>query len=614
MTEIFHSQTSQPLEGVDVEFGARDDPFAQREGKYLTWRNVQMKVTSKEKGKSDKVILKDVFGQVPAQQTTAIMGPSGSGKTSLLNVLSGRSVTRSKLTVSCDVRLNNCAVNPASLEIRQQIAFVSQDDSLHIASTPRESLRFSAKLRLSKETTDDELDRLTTQMLKELGLCDCADTIVGGALLKGISGGERKRTSVGVELVTKPSMVFLDEPTSGLDSFSALQLCQVLKKMSNAGASVMFTIHQPASDIFESFDHLILLNKGRVMYNGSVQDVPDYFGTRQQPLPPKYNPADWIMIVAQSVPDKDLEKLGFYENDTTDQIEPSTVLEKIVLGKPSQSANHVGVGVQIRLLLKRDFAAMRRDPRVLGFRLFLTSFMSLLTGCIFFKVGNTDPAVNENIQSQFGAEIIVLMVSMFGTALPSLIVFPQERPVFLREFSTNHYTTVAYFMSRLVVEGLLTAIQMFLLALVSYFMMQFQLGFGWHYLIIYSLAMTSTAIAVMIGSGVHDAGSAIEFLPMVFVPQILFAGFFIKPSIIPVWLRWLQYVMPLTYGVKLHVERNFNRNCGSPLGDVNCQKLLSNLNVVASDVWWYWVVMLSLFVVFRCTGLFLLRRKANTFF
>ena len=376
----------------------------------------------------------------------------------------------------------------------------------------------------------------------------------------------------------------------------------------------MFTIHQPASDIFESFDHLILLNKGRVMYNGSVQDVPDYFGTRQQPLPPKYNPADWIMIVAQSVPDKDLEKLGFYENDTTDQIEPSTVLERIVLGKPSQSANHVGVGVQIRLLLKRDFAAMRRDPRVLGFRLFLTSFMSLLTGCIFFKVGNTDPAVNENIQSQFGAEIIVLMVSMFGTALPSLIVFPQERPVFLREFSTNHYTTVAYFMSRLVVEGSLTAIQMFLLALVSYFMMQFQLGFGWHYLIIYSLAMTSTAIAVMIGSGVHDAGSAIEFLPMVFVPQILFAGFFIKPSIIPVWLRWLQYVMPLTYGVKLHVEKNFNRNCGSPLGDVNCQKLLSNLNVVASDVWWYWVVMLSLFVVFRCTGLFLLRRKANTFF
>jgi ABC-type multidrug transport system permease subunit len=206
------------------------------------------------------------------------------------------------------------------------------------------------------------------------------------------------------------------------------------------------------------------------------------------------------------------------------------------------------------------------------------------------------------------------MVSMFGTALPSLIVFPQERPVFLREFSTNHYTTVAYFMSRLVVEGSLTAIQMFLLALVSYFMMQFQLGFGWHYLIIYSLAMTSTAIAVMIGSGVHDAGSAIEFLPMVFVPQILFAGFFIKPSIIPVWLRWLQYVMPLTYGVKLHVEKNFNRNCGSPLGDVNCQKLLSNLNVVASDVWWYWVVMLSLFVVFRCTGLFLLRRKANTFF
>lgn len=87
----------------------------------------------------------------------------------------------------------------------------------------------------------------------------------------------------------------LDEPTSGLDSFSAVQLCQVLKKVANAGSSVLFTIHQPSSEIFNSFDHLILMNKGRVMYQGPVAAVPDYFEARGHANPPHYNPADWIM-------------------------------------------------------------------------------------------------------------------------------------------------------------------------------------------------------------------------------------------------------------------------------------------------------------------------------
>ena len=95
-------------------------------------------------------------------------------------------------------------------------------------------------------------------MLAELGLTSCADAIIGGALIKGVSGGERKRTSVGVELVVKPAICFLDEPTSGLDSYSALAVCQVLKKVAKAGASVLFTIHQPSSEIFNSFDHLFL--------------------------------------------------------------------------------------------------------------------------------------------------------------------------------------------------------------------------------------------------------------------------------------------------------------------------------------------------------------------
>ena len=228
--------------------------------------------------------------------------------------------------INADIRLNNHRVDPTRMEVRKQIAFVAQEDSLQVTSTPREALRFSAKMRLPRETTEKELDILVEHLLHELGLEKCADIIIGGDLLKGISGGERKRTSVGVELVVKPALVFLDgktprqlvllqylfdmsccfnpsfsfgifsEPTSGLDSFSAVQLIQVLKKVANAGSSVLFTIHQPSSEVFNSFDHLILMNKGRVMYEGEVSDVPNFFEMRGNPLPKNYNPADWIMV------------------------------------------------------------------------------------------------------------------------------------------------------------------------------------------------------------------------------------------------------------------------------------------------------------------------------
>ena len=129
------------------------------------------------------------------------MGSSGAGKTSLLNILSGRVRMSGRIKVVADVRLDNYTVNPTSIKVRKSIAFVAQDDSIQSTATPREAIKFSAKLRLPRSTTDASIDQLVNRMISELGLESCADTIVGGPLIKGISGGERKRTSVGVELV-----------------------------------------------------------------------------------------------------------------------------------------------------------------------------------------------------------------------------------------------------------------------------------------------------------------------------------------------------------------------------------------------------------------------------
>jgi len=605
-----------------------DDPFAEREGKALTWRSVNMTLAAGRNSKKNpkRQLLTDVWGEVPRKEITAVMGPSGAGKSSLLNILAGRARSRGRLSISADVRLDNYEVDPTKLSVRKQIAFVAQDDSLQVTSTPREAIRFSAKLRLPRSTTERDLDRLTRRMLQELGLEHCADTMVGGALIKGISGGERKRTSVGVELVTKPALVFLDEPTSGLDSFSAIQLVKSLKKVANAGSSVLFTIHQPASEIFNSFDHLILLNKGRVMYEGEVRDVPTFFADRGQPIPRLYNPSDWIMSVAQSVPVEELDAAGFFPQDERKTVDAFHVEEgdskHDALGITRRESKIISAGDQrpvsmlteIRMLFSREFKNLTRDKAAIGARLGLTSFLGMLIGVIFQGVGATDSSVMVNLQSHFGALIMVLMMSMFGTAQPALLAFPDERPVFLREYSTDHYSVLSYFCARLTMEAVVTFGQILLQVLITYFLIGFTMDFFLMLGAVYALAMASTAYAVLLGCSVEEPKLGQEMLPLLFVPQMLFAGFFVAPELIPSWLAWAQYLCSLTYGVRIVSVAEFSECNGDLRGQNNCDTMLSNIGANEDDVWWYWLVLVCIFAVARLAALIVLKRKATKFF
>ena len=155
----------------------------------------------------------------------AVLGPSGSGKSSMLNVLAGRMAPSSSMHLRGHVAVDGQPVNP--IKFRKNMAYVMQDDALDPTATPREALTFSAKLRLGKDAAATE--KAVEDTLADLGITECADTLIGGERIKGISGGERKRTSVGVEMVTEPRLLFLDEPTSGLDSYSAYNTVAQLK-------------------------------------------------------------------------------------------------------------------------------------------------------------------------------------------------------------------------------------------------------------------------------------------------------------------------------------------------------------------------------------------------
>mmetsp|Transcript_38652 Transcript_38652/g.27993 ORF Transcript_38652/g.27993 Transcript_38652/m.27993 type:complete len:204 (+) Transcript_38652:359-970(+) len=189
-------------------------------------------------------VVKDATGYALPGQTTFIMGASGAGKTSLLNIISKRVTVRNGAQLTGDIKMNDVV---ADQELFGRFsAYVMQDDILFEYFTVRESLRFAARLKLNAKSIAEQNAKVEL-LLQDLGLLGCADTLVGSAMKKTISGGERKRTAIGVELVTDPSLLLLDEPTSGLDSFKATSIVRLLNSLARNGKTVVATIHQPSS-------------------------------------------------------------------------------------------------------------------------------------------------------------------------------------------------------------------------------------------------------------------------------------------------------------------------------------------------------------------------------
>lgn len=278
--------------------------FAAHGGIRLNWSHITYKVQipnpdDDNKLTKTKVIMDNLSGNLLPGRVLAIMGPSGSSKSTLSNAITAR-LARDITNSSLDgiVYLNDVVFEERHKPI---VAFVSQDDIVMPKETPLDAFRFSAGIR-NEELSTEEIEVRTQDMIRELKLNSCKDTIMGvPGILKGLSGGEKRRTNIGVELINNPPVIILDEPTSGLDSVAAYRVGKLIRSLAHKeGRTVACTIHSPSSELFALFDDVLLLAKGQTVYHGPANGLRDYFDCIGRPMPENINPVEFAMKLLQS--------------------------------------------------------------------------------------------------------------------------------------------------------------------------------------------------------------------------------------------------------------------------------------------------------------------------
>jgi len=608
-SSVVDETDAQPVQAVsplgDLEAGGAAFMRKLSEGSAansMEWTDLSLSV-------KDRKILSGVTGSVQAGEMACILGPSGAGKSTLLNILAGRMNTKaSGMTSGGVISLGGAVVDP--VHVRSNIAYVMQEDALPGMSTPREILRMSAILRGTGNGS--EVEEQVGQLLTALRLDKCADTRVGTALVKGLSGGEKKRTSVAVELITKPRMIFLDEPLSGLDSYAAWTVVQVLKELASHGCAVLCTVHQPSSEIFQTFDKLICLAEGKVCYSGAVTHLTQYMEQIGRPVPQHYNPADHILFQVQS---QSSEELASFTQKWAEE-EGRTVIPHISSVRTAASTSAVGAPgnaqqkpfcLQLGFLVRREMREVYRNKIGLVMRFAVNGGMGLLFACIFSGIGGKD-LVQGGLQGHFGAICNLMIGTMFGSAQPLLLQFPSERPVFLREYASNMYGVVPYFLAKTVVELPLTMMTALESWLISYWVMGLSGNFFALVLTSWALSLAAASTALFIGCSVTNAQSAQELAPLIFVPQIIFSGIFIPISLVPKALRWLQYLCALKYAINIGCLIEFS---GLPAG----MEFLKQVQGIEEDRMGFYIVILAgILVGFRLLAMLSLRRRARFVF
>ncbi|XP_067149249.1 ATP-binding cassette sub-family G member 8 [Apteryx mantelli] len=418
-------------------------------------------------------VIQNLNLKVQSGQMLAIIGSTAGGKTSLLDVITCRD--HGGKIKSGQILINDKTSTPQL--VKKCIAHVRQDDRLLPHLTVKETLLFVAKLRLPKFFSDSQRKKRVEDVIAELRLRQCANTRVGNEYLRGVSGGERRRVSIGVQLLWNPGILILDEPTSGLDSFTAHNLVITLSRLARGNRLVLLSVHQPRSDIFQLFDLVLLLTSGATVYSGTARNMVQYFTELGYPCPKYSNPADFYVDLtsidkqntekemesqkrANTLASLFLEKVKDFDDFlwkvneggdgvTTSSQQSSYVNSEESVNMPSHSSDQLpGVLKQFTVLLSRQVSNDFRDLSTLLIHGFEALLMSLLIGFLYYG----------HEKSRLSIRDTTALLYMIGALTPFTVILDviakchSERAMLYHDLEDGMYSVSPYFFAKILGE------------------------------------------------------------------------------------------------------------------------------------------------------------------
>uniref|UniRef100_A0A3B4YVI7 ATP-binding cassette sub-family G member 8 n=1 Tax=Stegastes partitus TaxID=144197 RepID=A0A3B4YVI7_9TELE len=581
-TELFSSEEDSSLyftySGGCIELEVNNLHYEVDTAAQIPWyeRLSEFKLPWEIKG-NKQIAINNLSLRVRSGQMLAVIGSSGCGKTSLLDIITCRDEGG---TMKSGQILINGKPNTPQL-VKKSIAHVRQDDRLLPHLTVRETLSFVAKLRLPTHFTQAQRDQRVDDVIAELRLRQCAHTRVGNDYVRGVSGGERRRVSIAVQLLWNPGILILDEPTSGLDSFTAHNLVITLSRLARGNRLVLLSVHQPRSDIFQLFDLVVLLSSGSAVYCGAARDMVPYFTALGYPCPRYCNPSDFyvdLISIDRRCPEREAECLErarvlaehFMEKvrDTDDHMWKSTkssiTLCSTVTGENvitiSREQNKLPGGLhQFTVLIRRHMYNDFRDLVTLLVHGFEALLMSLLVGCLYYGAGEDRLTVQDTVALLY----MIGALTPFAVVLDVIAKCHTERAMLYHELEDGMYSVTSYFFAKVLGElpehcvfTLVYGLPIYWLAGLNEAPDRFLLNF----LLVWLMVYCSRAMALFVAASLPTLQTSAFMGNAVFTVFYLTGGFVI--SLENMWLvaSWLSYVSFMRWGFEGMLQVQFRGN------------------------------------------------------
>ena len=476
-------------------------------------------------------------------QLVGIMGSSGAGKSTLTNILSGI-----YKPYTGKVIINGNDIHSKSDKTNGLIGYVAQDDLLMENLTVYQNLLYNAKLCFG-DYSDIKITKRVLTLLTSLGLADIKDMKVGSPLNKKISGGQRKRLNIALELIREPAVLFLDEPTSGLSSRDSANIMDLLKELSQKGKLVFVVIHQPSSDIFKMFNQLLVMDDGGyLIYDGDPAESITYFKSSVQQANRKesecitcgnVNPEQVLNIVTAQVIDEygsftRNRKIGpkeWYERFQQKKKSESTPAPKTHTILPKINFKIPNIFKQFLVFIKRDLLSKLSNRQYLLINLLETPVLALMLSSII-KYYNIDAINNEGYVFQNNPNIVVyiimsVIISLFVGLTVSAEEIISDRKILKREKFLN-LSRFSYLISKVFILIMLSAIQTFLLVAIGNSIIELKGMFFEYWLILFSVSVFANLLGLNISDSLKQAVNVYILIPFLIIPQIILSGVFIS--------------------------------------------------------------------------------------